>query len=101
MSAHGSISSSLNARSARYHESQNEKAPKAIEMQQMPGFGGGLDYKPIVKAFKEIHYTGYCEIFMHPVPRGVPILPTAKEISAAINKSRAYIEACLSEALQS
>ena len=68
-----------------------KKAPKAIEMQQMPGFGGGLDYKPIVKALKEIDYTGYCEIFMHPVPRGVPILPTAKEITAAINQSRAYI----------
>ena len=81
-----------------------KKAPKAIEMQQMqqmqqmPGFGGGLDYKPIVKALKKIQYTGYCEIFMHPVPRGVPILPTVKEITAAINKSRAYIDACLSEA---
>ena len=67
-------------------------------MQQMPGFGGGLDYKPIVKTLKEINYTGYCEIFMHPVPRGVPILPSSPEITAAINKSRAYIEACLSEA---
>ena len=75
-----------------------KKTPKAIEMQQMPGFGGGLDYRPIVKALKEIRYTGYCEIFMHPVPRGVPVLPTAKEITAAINKSRAYIDACLSEA---
>ncbi|MDF1789555.1 MAG: sugar phosphate isomerase/epimerase [Verrucomicrobiales bacterium] len=81
-----------------HSEGISKKAPKEIEMQQMPGFGGGLDYKPIVKALKEINYTGYCEIFMHPVPRGVPILPSSPEITAAINKSRAYIEACLSEA---
>ena len=64
-------------------------------MQQMPGFGGGLDYKPIVKALRDIDYKGYVEIFMHPVPRGIPILPTAAEITAAINKSRAYISKCL------
>jgi hypothetical protein len=71
------------------------KASKEVEMQQLPGFGGALDYKPIVKALRDIHYGGYVEIFMHPVPRGIPILPTAPEITAAINKSRAYVEDCL------
>jgi len=73
------------------------KASKEVEMQQMPGFGGALDYKPIVKALRDIDYRGYVEIFMHPVPRGIPILPTAPEITAAINKSRAYVDNCLSQ----
>lgn len=70
---------------------------KEIEMRQMPGFGGGLDYRPIVDALKDINYSGYCEIFMHPTPRGIPILPTAPEVTAAINKSRAYLESCVKE----
>lgn len=73
------------------------KVAKEIEMQQMPGFGGGLDYRPIVRALKQIQYRGYVEIFMHPTPRGIPILPTVAEISSAINKSRKYIESCMTE----
>ena len=72
-----------------------EKVPKEIEMQQLPGFGGGLDYRLIVSALRDIQYTGLVEIFMHPVPRGIPILPTIPEITAAINKSRDYVEECL------
>ena len=66
-------------------------------MRQMPGFGGGLDYKPIVKVLREIEYSGLVEIFMHPTPRGIPILPTVREIAAAMNRSRRYVEACLRE----
>jgi sugar phosphate isomerase/epimerase len=76
-----------------------QKAPKEIEMRQLPGFGGGLDYRPIVKALSEIRYQGYVEIFMHPTPRGIPILPTVPEITAAINRSRGYIERCRQEVL--
>ncbi|NNC87068.1 MAG: sugar phosphate isomerase/epimerase [Akkermansiaceae bacterium] len=78
-----------------HSEGIRRKAPKEIEMQQMPGFGGGLDYKPVVKALKDIAYDGWVEIFMHPVPRGIPILPTAGAVTAAINKSRKYVEECL------
>ncbi len=78
-----------------HSEGIRKKVSKEIEMQQMPGFGGGLDYKPIVQALREIDYQGYCEIFMHPVPRGIPILPSIPEITAAINRSRAYVEGCL------
>ena len=74
-----------------------EKVAKEIEMQQLPGFGGGLDYRLIVSALRDIKYTGLVEIFMHPVPRGIPILPTIPEITAAINKSRRYVEQCLAE----
>ncbi len=71
--------------------------PKEIELQQLPGFGGALDYRPIVRALADIRYAGYVEIFMHPTPRGVPILPTVPEITAAINRSRDYVERCRRE----
>jgi sugar phosphate isomerase/epimerase len=80
-----------------YSEGIRAKVDKETEMKQMPGFGGGLDYRPIVTALRDIRYTGYAEIFMHPTPRGIPILPTVAEITAAINKSRAYVEKCLKE----
>ena len=81
-----------------HSDGMSKKTSKEIEMRQMPGFGGGLDYKPILRALKDIKYDGYCEIFMHPVPRGIPILPTIEEISKAINKSREYIESSIKEA---
>jgi sugar phosphate isomerase/epimerase len=68
--------------------------PKDEELQQMPG-RGKLDFTPILKALKEIKYQGYTEIFMHPTPRGIPILPTAAEVTAEINRSRNYLEKCL------
>jgi sugar phosphate isomerase/epimerase len=73
-----------------------KKTSKEIEMQQLPGLGR-LDYRPIVRALRDIGFTGYVEIFMHPTPRGVPILPTAAEITVAINKSREYVEKCILE----
>ncbi|WP_414662485.1 sugar phosphate isomerase/epimerase family protein [Horticoccus sp. 23ND18S-11] len=74
-----------------------QKVAKEIEMKQLPGFGGGLDYRPLLKALIDIRYTGYVEIFMHPTPRGIPILPTVAAITGAINQSRAYVESCLRE----
>ena len=73
-----------------------QKVAKEIEMRQLPGYGS-LDYRPIVQALRDIRYAGYVEIFMHPTPRGIPILPTVAEITGAINRSRAYIEQCLRE----
>ncbi|HYG76252.1 MAG TPA: TIM barrel protein [Planctomycetota bacterium] len=72
-----------------------EKLPKNEELMQLPGFGGGLDYKPVLRALRKINYPGWIEIFMHPTPRGIPILPRVAEVSAAVNKSRAYLEQCL------
>ncbi len=80
-----------------HSEGMMKKTSKEIEMQQMPGFGGSLDYRLVVRALRDIGYTGFVEIFMHPTPRGIPILPTAAEITAAINKSRAYVGKCLAE----
>ena len=67
------------------------KLPKEQELLQMPG-RGDLDFKPIVAALKQINYDGFTEIFMHPVPRGIPILPTATEVTAEINRARGYLE---------
>ena len=77
----------------------SQKVAKEIELRQLPGFGGGLDYRPVIKALADIRYTGLVEIFMHPTPRGIPILPTVAEITAAINCSRDYIEGCRREVL--
>ncbi|MBX3179912.1 MAG: sugar phosphate isomerase/epimerase [Candidatus Hydrogenedentes bacterium] len=68
--------------------------PKAHEMQQLPGFGQ-FDFIPVLQAFKEIEYSGWTSVFMHPIPRGIPILPTIEESTAALNRSRAYLEDCL------
>ena len=77
-----------------HSEGISQKVAKEIELRQLPGFGGGLDYRPVIKALADIRFAGLVEIFMHPTPRGVPILPTAAEITAAINRSRDYIERC-------
>ena len=66
------------------------KMPKVQEMKQLPGYGP-LDFGPIVKALKDTNYSGRTSIFMHPVPRGIPILPTASEVTRAINRSREYL----------
>lgn len=70
--------------------------PKDEELQQLPG-RGKLDFTPLLKALKEIHYKGYTEIFMHPTPRGIPILPTAVEVTAEINRARTYLDSCLAK----
>lgn len=81
-----------------YGIGSKQTVAKDIELQQLPGYGT-LDYRPIVRALRDIGFTGCAEIFMHPTPRGIPILPTAPEITAVINKSRAYVEKCLKETM--
>lgn len=70
------------------------KLPKERELLQMPG-RGPLDFAPILAAMKKVGFAGYTEIFMHPVPRGVPILDTAGQVTAEINRSKTYLDRCL------
>jgi sugar phosphate isomerase/epimerase len=70
------------------------KLPKEQELKQMPG-RGTLDFKPLLAALRDINYRGWTEIFMHPVPRGVPILDTASAVTAEINLARGYLARCL------
>jgi len=74
-----------------------EKLPKEEELEQMPG-RGELDFRPILAALKKIDYRHYTEIFMHPVPRGIPIMETLAGVTAEINRARAYLGECLGEA---
>ena len=74
----------------------HEPMPKAREMQQLPGFGQ-LDFIPILQALKDINYQGWTSVFMHPTPRGIPILPTIEASTVALNRSKEYLEHCLTK----
>ena len=69
----------------------HEKLPKEQELMQMPG-RGTLDFGPILSALKKINYTSWTEVFMHPVPRGIPILDTASDVTDEINRARHYLD---------
>ncbi len=73
-----------------------EKLPKEQELEQMPG-RGKLDFRPILTALKKINYQHFTEIFMHPVPRGIPIMETLEAVTAEINLARAYLGKCLGD----
>jgi sugar phosphate isomerase/epimerase len=68
--------------------------PKAREIQQLPGFGQ-LDFVPMLQALKAINYQGWTSVFMHPTPRGIPILPTIAASTMAHNISKEYLEDCV------
>ncbi len=68
-----------------------EKLPKQQELLQMPG-RGQLDFAPLLSALRDIDYCGWTEIFMHPVPRGIPILGSTAAVTAEINRARSYLE---------
>ncbi len=78
----------------QYGEGCMKKLPKEQELKQMPG-RGPLDFGPVMAALRKIRFAGPFEIFMHPVPRGIPILPTVAETTAEINRARAYLESFL------
>ena len=65
--------------------------PKEEELQQMPG-RGKLDWKPLLQALKATKFTGPTEIFMHPTPRGIPILPTAAGTTAEIVRAKNHLD---------
>jgi len=70
------------------------RLPKEEELLQMPG-RGDLDFAPMLTALRDIKYQGWTEIFMHPVPRGIPILETVDEVTTEINRSRKYLTECI------
>lgn len=77
-----------------YHMSAKKKMSAQDQLKQLPGYGK-LDYVPILRAMRDIQFSGLAEIFGHPVPRGIPMLESADKITQAINTSRAYIDQCL------
>ena len=68
-----------------------KQMPKSQELMQLPG-RGSLDFAPILSALKKIEYKGWTEIFMHPFPRGIPILDSATAVSDEINRARRYLD---------
>jgi len=68
--------------------------PKEQELLQMPG-RGTLDFAPLLGTLKEIRYQGWTEIFMHPFPRGIPILETTDEVTREINRARDHLESLI------
>lgn len=71
-----------------------QKLPKEEELLQMPG-RGNLDFQPLVASLRDIQYTGWTEIFMHPVPRGIPILDSTAEVTDEINRAKLYLLDCV------
>jgi len=69
----------------------HKKLPKEQALLQMPG-RGKFDFGPLLAALDDIKYDRWKEIFMHPVPRGIPILETTPAVTAEINRSRKYLE---------
>ena len=78
----------------QYGDGSSEKLPKEKELLQLPG-RGSLDFGPLMRQLAEMQFAGPVEIFMHPVPRGVPILNSIAEITAAIRASREYLDGLL------
>ena len=72
-----------------------KKLPKEQELLQMPG-RGPLDFRPLLAALREIRYARWTEVFMHPVPRGIPILETTAQVTKEINRAQQYLERSLS-----
>ncbi len=68
-----------------------ERLPKEEELLQMPG-RGPFDFGPLMRQLAAMRFVGPVEIFMHPTPRGVPILPGIAEITAEVNRARAYLD---------
>ncbi|MDP6034988.1 MAG: TIM barrel protein, partial [Verrucomicrobiota bacterium] len=98
---HAKLIKALGKRIAMFYAWQHgmgcsKKLPKEQERLQMPG-RGKLDFVPLMRALKQINYSGFTSIFMHPVPRGIPILPTASGCTTEINRARTYLKKCLTE----
>ncbi len=74
----------------------HKKLPKEQELLQLPG-RGQLDFVPLLAALKKIDYQGRTEIFMHPTPRGIPILESTDKVTAEINRARTYLTNCLAK----
>jgi sugar phosphate isomerase/epimerase len=64
--------------------------PKEQELLQMPG-RGELAFTPLLEALADIDFRGWTEIFMHPFPRGIPILESVQEVTAEVNRAREFL----------
>lgn len=75
----------------QHGEGCTKPMPKPLELKQMPG-RGPLTFRPLVAALAKIGYTGWSQVFMHPTPRGIPILSTLSAVTAEVNRAQSYME---------
>jgi len=78
----------------QHGKGSKENLPKQDELLQMPG-RGPLDFGPLMRELETLRFDGPVEIFMHPMPRGVPILDSVAEITAEVNRGRSHLLALL------
>lgn len=72
--------------------------PKDEELLQMPG-RGPLNFAPLLAALREIDFKGFTNVFMHPTPRGIPIVEGGTAaVTAEINRARSYLDDALAKA---
>jgi sugar phosphate isomerase/epimerase len=64
--------------------------PKEQQLEQLPS-RGPLDFRPIMRALAEIQFPGWIEIFMHPFPRGIPILESADLVTEEWMKQKHFL----------
>ena len=74
----------------QHGKGSKEKLSKADELLQMPG-RGPFDFGPLMRELAAANFAGPIEIFMHPVPRGVPIHESISEITAEVNLARDHL----------
>lgn len=74
-----------------------ERLPKADELLQLPG-RGPLGFGPLMRELAAMRFDGPVEIFMHPVPRGAPILGSIEQITAEVNRARDHLLAAGADA---
>jgi len=79
----------------QHGDGSHKPMPVEKQLLQMPG-RGPLDFQPLVEALADVNYEGWTEVFMHPFPRGIPILPTVAETTAEIVRGRDTLSECIS-----
>jgi protease I len=64
--------------------------PLETQLEQLPGVGP-LDFRPLMQALREIGYAGLIEPFMHPTPRGIPIVPETAGVTERIAAAQRHL----------
>ncbi len=78
----------------QHGDGADKNLPGDQQRLQLPG-RGPLDFRPLIAALAKIDYSGFTEVFMHPVPRGIPIRDTTDGVTEEIKQSQAYLESLI------
>ena len=72
--------------------------PKEDELLQLPG-RGSLDFAPLFAELKKGDYNRWTEVFMHPFPRGIPIVEGLDQATELLAEAKAYVDRTWTSAL--